>query len=100
MSKTVLFYFTGTGNSLAVARRIAEDLEDSVIISMLKEDAHKYITDDTQNIGLIYPIYMNAIPKVVARFIEQIKGITASYIFAIAIHGALQVWPVLTLIGC
>jgi len=28
MSKTVLFYFTGTGNSLAITRKIAEGLTD------------------------------------------------------------------------
>ena len=39
--KTVLFYFTGTGNSLAITRKIAEGLTDVTIVPMLKGDVNK-----------------------------------------------------------
>jgi formate hydrogenlyase subunit 6/NADH:ubiquinone oxidoreductase subunit I len=87
MSKSVLFYFTGTGNSLAVVRKIADRLTDTIVVPMLKGDSNTYIDSDTERIGLIYPIYMNAVPHVVAKFINNIKIIPGCYVFAIANNG-------------
>lgn len=89
MSKSVLFYFTGTGNSLAVARKIADRLTDSIVVPMLKGDSNTYIDSDTERIGLIYPIYMNAVPLVVAKFINNIKIIPGYYVFAVATNGGI-----------
>jgi len=89
MSKTVLFYFTGTGNSLAVAKRIADGLSAAIVVPMLKGDAHTYINEETEKIGLIYPIYMNAVPRVVITFIKDLKLISGTYVFAIATHGGI-----------
>lgn len=89
MSKTVLFYFSGTGNSLAVARNIAKRLTDAAVVPMLKGDDETYIDTDTERIGLIYPIYMNAVPRVAAKFIEGLKVVSGRYVFAVATHGGL-----------
>ena len=43
MSKLVLFYFTGTGNSLAIAKSIANGLMGLIGVSKLKADAYTYI---------------------------------------------------------
>ncbi|KNZ40313.1 EFR1 family ferrodoxin [Acetobacterium bakii] len=87
MAKTVLFYFTGTGNSLAIARKIAEGLTDVDVVPMLKDDAHTSISKETEKIGLIYPVYMNAVPRVVVKFIEKLAFRSGIYIFAVATHG-------------
>lgn len=89
MSKTVLFYFTGTGNSLAIAQSIAGRLPDSIVVPILKEGAHNYIGVETEKIGLIYPIHMNAVPRVVVTFIEELKLLSEVYVFAIANHGGI-----------
>lgn len=87
MSRTVIFYFTGTGNSMAVARKLARLLEDTEIVPLLKEDAEACIKTDTERIGLLYPIYMNAVPRVVAQFIRRLKPLTGCYYFGVATHG-------------
>lgn len=87
MSKTVLFYFTGTGNSLAITRKIAEGLTDVNVVPMLKGGVHAFIGKETEKIGLIYPIYMNAVPRVVVKFIEDLKFRSGIYVFAVATHG-------------
>lgn len=87
MPKTVLFYFTGTGNSLAIARSIADRLSDTIVVPMIKRDAHTYISEETEKIGLIYPIYINTVPRVVVTFIKDVKLIPGTYVFAIATHG-------------
>jgi NAD-dependent dihydropyrimidine dehydrogenase PreA subunit len=89
MSETVLFYFSGTGNSLAVTRNIAGHFTDAAIVPLLKTDAAAYIEADTERIGFIYPIYMNAVPRVVVKFIKELKCLPGKYIFAVATHGGL-----------
>jgi len=78
---TQLFYFTGTGNSLALARQIASKLGDTEIIAAgqaLKNDAPIH----GQRIGLIFPVYMYRVPHLMARLIKKIKQ--AEYVFAVA----------------
>lgn len=89
MSKNVLFYFSGTGNSLAVARNIAGNLTDALVVPMLKSDAGKSIDTDTERIGLVYPIYMNTVPRAVVKFIKTLRYTPGQYVFAVATHMGL-----------
>lgn len=89
MSKNVLFYFSGTGNSLATARSIAGNLTDTLIVPILKADAAASIEADTERIGLLYPIYMNSVPCAVAGFIKGLPNAFGKYVFAVATHGGL-----------
>jgi formate hydrogenlyase subunit 6/NADH:ubiquinone oxidoreductase subunit I/flavodoxin len=89
MSKTVLFYYSGTGNSLAVARNIAGHLTDAIVVPMLKGNAESNIDADTERIGLIYPIYMNAVPRAVVKFTERLRCLPEHYVFAVATHGGI-----------
>lgn len=89
MSKNILFYFTGTGNSLAVAKMIAESLTDVMVVPILREDAARYINKDTERIGLVFPIHMNSAPRMVVDFIEQIELMSTVYFFAVATHGGV-----------
>lgn len=77
--KNALYYFSGTGNSLVVARKIAESLGNCEIksIAMLRNKTE--IKGDV--IGIITPIYMYNMPHIVADFISKIK--TADYIFVV-----------------
>lgn len=87
MSKTVIFYFTGTGNSLAVARKLAELINDTEIIPLLRKNAEACIDSDTERVGLVYPIYMNAVPRIVAQFIKRLKPLPDCFYFGVATHG-------------
>lgn len=89
MSKSVLFYFSGTGNSLAVARGIAGHLTEALVVPMLKGDAEASADAETERIGLIYPIHMNATPRAVVKFIKGLKCEPGKYVFAVATHGGL-----------
>ncbi len=76
-----VFYFTGTGNSLAVAKRIGGEL---ISIAQAKNEVTKEYKDDV--IGFVFPTYGCTVPKIVKRFMEQVK-IEAEYTFAIATYG-------------
>lgn len=87
MPKNIIFYFTGTGNSLKVAKDIAAVLDDCELISMGK--SHK-LNDTYERIGFVYPIYGGGMPGVVKQFIKTLDLLTNknSYIFAVCTSGS------------
>ena len=89
MPKNIVFYFTGTGNSLAVAKSVAGGLTDGLVVPMLGKDGLECIDADTERVGFVFPIYMNAVPKVVVQFIETLKPVPTTYYFALATHGGI-----------
>ncbi len=58
-----VFYFTATGNSLAVAKKIGGEL---ISIPQVMNDENLEYKDDV--IGVIFPVYGCNVPKIVSRF--------------------------------
>lgn len=77
----IVFYFSATGNSLSVAKRIGGDLISIPQVVDAQKLAYK---DDV--IGLVFPIYSFRPPKMVRRFLDKVK-FTAEYTFAIGTYG-------------
>ncbi|MBW2002172.1 MAG: flavodoxin family protein, partial [Deltaproteobacteria bacterium] len=80
LMKTDVYYFSGTGNSLWVAQKISEKIEDSELISIPKV-VNKKEGIKGEIIGIVCPIYMYNIPLIVADFIRKIES--AEYIFLV-----------------
>jgi ferredoxin len=82
----IVFYFSGTGNCLKVAKDIAKELENCEIASMAKlfDFAKQY-----ESIGFVYPTYFWGLPKKVIEFIENInlENNKEAYFYAIATYG-------------
>lgn len=89
----MIFYFSGTGNSLYVAKKIAEENNEELIsiASMLKkeESLYEYNLKPNEVIGFVYPIYAWAPPKQVLEFIEKLKfnNYNNTYVFTVATCG-------------
>ena len=87
---TVIYYFSGTGNSLVVARDIAEKTNGTLISipSLLKEEA---IKTEADVIGLVFPVFYATndcgIPLIVARFVSKLENLGSKYIFAVCTCG-------------
>ncbi|MCZ3365953.1 MULTISPECIES: EFR1 family ferrodoxin [Methanobacterium] len=84
-----IYYFSGTGNSLAVARDIAEKMGGD-LISIPSVMDKKSITTDADVIGIVFPVYYLGtvnIPLVVQRFVMKLDGISTKYIFAVCTFG-------------
>jgi len=79
-----IFYFTATGNSLAVAKSIGGTLVS--IPQVIDSDDLHYIDDA---IGVVFPIYRLAEPKMVRRFLGKAK-FEADYLFAIGTYGNMS----------
>lgn len=89
MGKNIIFYFSGTGNNLQVAKEIANALPDCDIHSMA--DLGYQLSGDYERIGFIYPTYFQGLPKRVEAFISQLdlRQNGNAYYFGITTFGAL-----------
>lgn len=88
---TNIFYFSASGNCLAAARDIARELEADLIPipSVMNQDGIRSDAGGTVAIGLVFPVYYaeyRGVPLIVWRFIEKLRNLSSSYIFAVAIH--------------
>ena len=80
---TTIFCFTSTGNSLVIAKQLAERTGGEVI-SMTKEVA---VCDD-KKIGFVFPAYFWDIPKIVERFVRKLEITNPDvYVFVVVTYG-------------
>ena len=83
-----IFYFTGTGNSLFAAQKIADAISATLVSIPQVIDEQKTYTDDA--IGFVYPQYANGLPKMVRRFILS-NTFKADYFFAIDLYAFIHI---------
>ena len=90
--KTVIYYFTGTGNSLAAARRIAGALGETELVPIAAfRDTPGTITPDPDRVGIGCPVYDCGVPVMVANFAERLDLSRADYTFAVVTMGGIGV---------
>jgi ferredoxin/NAD(P)H-dependent FMN reductase len=101
-----IYYFSGTGNSLAVARDIAGKTGGrlvSIPSSMKGSEAapsntkgseaapsmmdSERITTDADVMGVIFPVYHKSIPLILKRFVEKMERLDKKYIFGVCTYG-------------
>lgn len=89
MNNMEIYYFSGTGNSLVVARDIAKKMNGNLISIPSMMDKERIITD-ADIIGIVFPVYYLGsvnIPLIVQQFIMKLDKIDKKYIFAVCTYG-------------
>lgn len=89
MAKNILFYFSGTGNSLKVARDLAKEMGDTDIVSIPKA-INRDLNLSAERIGIIYPVYFFGMPIIVEEFVKKINPPPGAYIFAVVTGGGIS----------
>jgi len=83
----MIFYFSGTGNSLYVARRIAERSRDNCqdLSQAVREGAYEYALRAKEPLGLVLPVYYWGIPAQAELFLSRLKltGAQQPYTFVV-----------------
>ena len=80
--KTKLFYFSGTGNTLQLARLLAAELENTEIINIVS-CKEKITIEEKTRIGILYPVYAFGLPRAVQDFVKTKLDVNSKcYIFA------------------
>jgi ferredoxin len=87
-----IYYFTGTGNSLVVARDIAE-MTGGRLIPIPSVMESESIATGAEVVGIVFPVYYatndGGIPLIVERFLHKLQDIRAKYLFAVCTHGGV-----------
>lgn len=86
-SETIIFCFSGTGNSLRVALKLKEKITHCKICSISKAFNEKAFEINASKIGFVFPVYFFDIPRIVEKFIKSLKILGTPYIFAIVTCG-------------
>ncbi|MFA6226475.1 MAG: EFR1 family ferrodoxin [Methanoregula sp.] len=87
--KTIIYYFTGTGNSLAAAKTICARLGDCELVSIPSlAGSPTDIIPAADRVGIICPVYDLGLPSIVAEFAERLDLHSTGYCFAVLTMGA------------
>jgi len=82
--KIRLFVYTGTGNSLWVARQLALELKEATLEFMPNLSRDLKVEDD--GVGIIFPVHIWGLPVHVVRFIHTLQVKPETYCFALAVN--------------
>lgn len=85
--KTVIYYFSATGNSLHVAKMIAAELEDAKLVSIPCALKSKQFIPEAESVGFVFPLHCFSLPMMVEDFIRQVDLQSVKYIFAVVTCG-------------
>ena len=88
--ENIVFYFSGTGNCLKVAKTIVNDLGSGEIVSMARQDNYA-LKKQYDTIGFVYPTYFWGLPKKIIEFVEALNIATKqnAYYYSIATFGGI-----------
>jgi len=81
----MIIYFTGTGNSLAAARRLAQKTGDQAVPLRAVRNADLAAE---RRIGIVFPVYCFDAPPPVREFLARARFAKDAYIYVIATCGA------------
>jgi|PlaIllAssembly_1097288.scaffolds.fasta_scaffold175990_1 ferredoxin len=77
----IVLYFTSTGNSLYIAKRIGG--ENYSIPSLLRDG--RFIIEN-EKIGIVFPVFYVGVPKIVEKYLSHVK-LKSDYIFGVLSYG-------------
>lgn len=81
--KKAIYVFSGTGNTLTVARDLAAQTGAELIPipSLLHE---KTVAISADHVGIVFPIYEGAVPGLVRDFLSRVESLTGKYVYGVA----------------
>jgi ferredoxin len=85
----VVCYFSGTGNCLHLAERLANALGDATVIPMGQGKMPDL--GEVETVGFVHPSYFGDVPDAVRRFVAAVDGaaLAGKYVYDITACGAL-----------
>lgn len=89
----MIFWFSGTGNSLYAAKKLSGLLTGERLIDMaqaINSGLSDYTVGDNECIGFVFPTYYATLPETVRRFIASLalKNADGKYIWAVVTCGS------------
>lgn len=85
--KSIIYWFSGTGNSLSVAMDLAKALGDTELIP-IAGIINRNIPS-SEKMVVVFPVYAFGLPVIVRRFLQRAPVTAAKYIYTVATMGGL-----------
>jgi ferredoxin len=85
--KTTIYYFTGTGNSLAVAKDLSSCIPDSVLVPLA---GMKDYVCPSGRVGFVFPLYFWGLSGLVTEVVKKMDFSNVEYVFYVVTSGALK----------
>jgi hypothetical protein len=85
--KTRLYVYTGTGNSLWIARRLLLELKEATLEFM--PHLSKGFDTEAGLVGIIFPVHIWGLPTHVIQFVNRLQAKPDTYFFALAVNAGL-----------
>ncbi len=82
--KTIIYYYTGTGNSLWTADLFAAGLGGAEVRAMHRERGA--VRPEADAVGLVFPVHMWGVPAPVLDFIARLECAPDTYVFAAGVN--------------
>lgn len=72
---TLIIYFSATGNTYAVAKKIASETGDRMfdLGKAFKEGNFEIEVDQGEDFGIVWPVYRWSTPSIIDHFIRRMK---------------------------
>jgi ferredoxin len=83
---TTIYYYSATGNSLVIARKIAERIGDTRVLPLARY-RQTPATPATTRVGIVFPIIAWGPPRTVNEFLYRLNLDGVRYVFAVASCG-------------
>lgn len=87
----MIFWFSGTGNSLYAAKTLSEELGEKMvdIAEMIKKRRFVFSIGENETVGFVFPVYFGGLPEPVKRFISRfrIEDNPTAYTYAVITNG-------------
>ncbi|MHB1452978.1 MAG: EFR1 family ferrodoxin [Saccharofermentanales bacterium] len=93
----MIFYFSGTGNSLYAAKAIGEHLDDRLVsivrtiraASAAGEEFYRFRVSEDERVGFVFPVYAWGPPLPVLHFIDNLmlEGFSGNFTYSVVTCG-------------
>ncbi len=85
--ETEIYYFSGTGNSLYIARELQKLIPETELMPIAAMLKSENIKTNTTNVGLVFPCHGLTVPIPVIEFLKRVNGKSSGYFFAVVTRG-------------
>lgn len=82
MSPPAIYWFSGTGNSLALAKRLSAALDEASLVPIAEAAECPPPAADT--VGVVFPVYWFGLPNLVDQFLKTVPLAPDPYVFTVA----------------
>ena len=85
----MIFYFTGTGNSLYAAKKLADEGEEIVsIVEALRSKSFHFVLKENEKLGFVFPVYFYTVSDPVLELVRHLTVENARFVYAVIPCGA------------